>query len=299
MRSEAVAGGVYGLGASLFWGLVPAYWKLLGAVGADVIIAHRIAWSFGFVAILLTLGRRWGEVLAALRRRRTLGLLACTTALISGNWLLFIWAVNVGRVTEASLGYYISPLVAVLLARLFLGERLRPLQKAAVVLAAVGVAWLAIGLGTLPWVSLTLATSFGIYGLLRKKASVESLAGLTVETALATPFAIAWLLFLASKPAFGGSTIEALLLVGAGPITAVPLLWFATAARRLRYSTLGILQYVAPTCQLALAVLAYGEPFTERHAATFLLIWTAVVLYAADALRGRRDPVPAPAVARS
>ncbi len=293
-RASTLAGGAYAFGAYLIWGFFPAYWKLLGGVAPGVIIAHRIAWSFVFVAALLTFGRRWPELVAALRSRRTLGLLALTTSLISCNWLLFIWAVNTGHVTEASLGYYINPLVNVLLARLFLGERLRPLQLAAVVVAFAGVGWLTVGLGVIPWVSLTLATTFGLYGLLRKRASVESLTGLAVETGLATPVAVAWLLLVPASGIFGSTQAEALLLVGAGAATAIPLLWFATGARRLRYSTMGIIQYVAPTCQLGLAVLAYGEPFTERHAVTFGLIWTAVALYAADGLLARRPPLPAP-----
>lgn len=297
-RPTALAGAAYAFGAYLIWGLFPAYWKALAAVAPDVIIAHRIAWSFVFVAILLTLRRRWGEVLAAVRKRRTLGVLAATTTLISSNWLLFIWAVNSGHVTEASLGYYINPLINVVLARLFLGERLRPLQLAAVFVAAAGVAFFTFGLGVIPWVSISLAVTFGLYGLLRKQAPVESLAGLSVETALATVPSVAWLLFAAEGPVFGATTREALLLVGAGAATAIPLLWFATGARRLRYSTMGIIQYVAPTCQLALAVLAYGEPFTPRHAVTFALIWAAVGLYAFDAAwNGRpRQAAIAPAI---
>lgn len=289
-------GAVSAFGAYLIWGLFPAYWKQLGGVAPGVIIAHRIAWSFVFVLGLVAAGRRWAELRAALRDRRTAGVLAITTALISCNWLLFIWAVNTGRVTEASLGYYINPLVNVLLARVVLGERLRPLQLVAVVLAATGVAWLAFGLGALPWVSVALALTFGLYGLLRKRAPVEALTGLTVETALATPFAVGYLALFAGEGTFGANGREALLLVGSGVATAVPLLWFAIGARRLRYSTLGILQYVAPTGQLALAVLAYGEPFTARHAVTFGLIWTAVAIYAADGILAARPAAPRPAL---
>lgn len=299
MRSEVVKGGVQGFGAYLIWGLFPAYWKLLGGVGADVVIAQRIAFSFVFVAILLVALRRLDEVVRALRSRRTVAWLLVTTTLISSNWLLFIWAVNEGRVTEASLGYYINPLINVVLARLFLGERLRPLQLLAVGVAGAGVLYFAVGLGKLPWVSLVLAGSFGLYGLIRKQVAVESLPGLAVETALATPLAVVWLAFFASGPAFGASTGETFLLLGAGPATAIPLLLFASGARRLRYTTMGILQYVAPTCQLALAVLAYGEPFTQRHLATFTLIWAAVILYAWDAFRGREVAPVAAAPARS
>ncbi len=294
----ALAGAAYAFGAYLIWGFFPAYWKLLGGVAPGTIIAHRIAWSFVFVAGLMAVGQKWGELRAVLRNRRVLRVLAISTALISCNWLLFIWAVNSGHVTEASLGYYINPLVNVLLARLFLGERLRRLQLVAVAFAMAGVLWLAVGLGVVPWVSLTLAATFGLYGLLRKQAPVEALTGLTVETALATPIALAYLLlFVPAGARFGGSAGEAALLVGSGVATAVPLLWFAMGARRLRYSTLGIIQYVAPTCQLGLAVLAYGEPFTARHAVTFGLIWTAVALYAADGFFFGRAPAPRAAAA--
>lgn len=290
---SAATGAACAFGAYFIWGLFPAYWKLLGAVAPGVIIAHRIAWSCAFVLGLVAFGRRFGELRDVVREPRTLGVLAVSTALISCNWLLFIWAVNTGRVTEASLGYYINPLVNVLLARVVLGERLRPPQLLAVGLAGAGVAWLVLGLGVVPWVSLALAATFGLYGLLRKRAPVEALTGLAVETALATPFAVAYLAF-AGGAWFGARPLESALLVGSGVATAVPLLWFAIGARRLRYGTLGILQYVAPTGQLALAVLAYGEPFTPRHAVTFGLIWTAVAIYAVDGvLASRAAPRPA------
>lgn len=287
-------GGLYAFGAYLVWGLFPAYWKQLAGVEPGIVIAHRIAWSFLFVLALIGFGRRWGELRDALRAPRTLGLLALTTSLISSNWLLFIWAVNTGRVTEASLGYYINPLLNVLLARIFLGERLRRLQLFAVLVASAGVLFFTLGVGVFPWVSLVLATTFGIYGLLRKQAPVESLVGLTVETGLATPVAVAYLLWAGTggTAVFGSTLRNLLFLAGSGAATAIPLLWFALGARRLRYTTMGILQYVAPTCQLGLAVLAYGEPFTLRHAVTFGLIWTAVALYAVDGLLARRRALP-------
>lgn len=237
------------------------------------------------------------EVRAALANRRALLALVASTVLISGNWYLFIWAVNEGHITQASLGYYINPLVNVVLARAFLGERLRPLQRLAVAVALAGVSFFTLGVGTFPWVSLTLAASFGLYGLLRKTAPVGPLAGLFVETAWAAPFA-AWLLgslTVADRtPLFGSGPRDALFLLGSGVATALPLLWFAAGARRLRYSTMGILQYIAPTCQLALAVWVYGEPFTLRHGITFALIWLAVGLYVADGIRTVRGAAPAP-----
>lgn len=292
-RASGVA---FAFAAYLTWGFFPAYWKLLTGVSPLEIIAHRVLWSFVFVAGLLTVARRWQEVARVLRRGRTLGALLVSTALITFNWFIFIWAVNVGHVTQASLGYYINPLVNVVLARLFLGERLRGLQWPAVALAAAGVLFLAVSRGEVPWVSLLLAGTFGAYGLVRKMASVEALPGLAVETGLAAPVGLLYLLFgPLEEPALGGSTRELLLLIGSGVATALPLLWFAIAARRLRYSTLGIIQYIAPTCQLVLAVLAYGEDFTSHHAITFALIWTAVLLYALDGVWGRsRRPAPAP-----
>lgn len=286
----------YALATYLTWGSVPLYWKQLSHVPSTWLVSHRVLWSLLFVAVLLTASRRWAELLRAVRSPRTLGLLLLTTALVSTNWLLYIWAVNSGHMTQGSLGYYINPLVNVVLARLALGERLRPLQLAAVLLAAGGVLYFALGLGQVPWVSLVLASTFSLYGLLRKLAPVESLTGLAVETALAAPLAFA---FLASstwahgQPLLGSTPKDAVLLLGSGAVTAIPLLWFAQAARRLRYTTLGIVQYLSPSLQLALAVLVYGEPFTSRHGLTFACIWSAVILYTMDSLW--RRPLPAPA----
>ncbi len=307
MSSESPAatrasGFAYALAAYLAWGLFPIYWKQLSRVPARELIAHRVVWSFVFVLGLITAFKRWPEVRRALSQRRTLAALLLSTALISSNWFLFIWAVNTGHVLEASLGYYINPLLNVVLARLVLGEQLRPLQWVAVGLAAVGVLYLTVGMGVLPWVSLVLALTFGFYGLVRKLAPVEPLAGLAVETGIAAPVAVVYLLAvpLAQEGRLlAGTPRESLLLLCSGLATALPLLWFAMGAKRLRYSTLGIIQYLAPTCQLALAVLAYGEPFTSRHAVTFLLIWTAVLMYAADSVRGgRTSQAPVPAASR-
>ncbi len=295
MSSESPAalrasGFAYALAAYATWGFFPVYWKQLTRIPPMELLAHRVVWSFLFMLGLLTLFRRWPEVRRVLSQRRTVGVLLLSTALISANWFLFIWAVNTGHVLEASLGYYINPLLNVVLARVVLGERLRPLQAVAVGLAALGVLYLTVGLGTLPWVSLVLALTFGFYGLVRKVAPVEALTGLAVETGFAAPVAVAFLLVVpvAQGRLMPDTLRESLFLTFSGAATALPLLWFALAARRLRYSTMGIIQYLAPTCQLALAVLAYGEPFTSRHAVTFALIWTAVLLYATDTLRASR-----------
>jgi chloramphenicol-sensitive protein RarD len=291
LRGSGVA---YAFAAYFAWGFFPAYWKQLTTVPALEIIAHRVVWSFLFVAGLLTVSRRWPEFLGVVRNRRTLGALLASTALISSNWFMFIWAVNTGHVTQASLGYYINPLVNVVLARFFLGERLRGMQWAAVGLASVGVLVLAVGSGQVPWVSLYLAITFSAYGLVRKLAPVEPLTGLAVETGLAAPLGLLFLCLGPPAAAPAHDAREWLLLLGSGVATALPLLWFAIGARRLRYSTIGIIQYVAPTCQLALAVLAYGEDFTARHGLTFGLIWTAVLLYALDGVWGRTRAVSVP-----
>jgi chloramphenicol-sensitive protein RarD len=282
------------VGAYLSWGLFPLYWRQLAGHDPLLILGHRILWSFAFVAVLLGATGAWRQVGPALRDRRSLWTLLATTTLISGNWYLFIWAVNAGHITQASLGYYINPLINVLLGRLFLGERLSPLQRGAVVLAAAGVGLFTFGLGVFPWVSLVLAGSFGVYGLLRKVVSVGPLPGLAVETAFAIPFAllVLWVAPVGVGGHLGAGAVDASLLIGSGVVTAIPLIWFAAGARRLRYATLGILQYIAPTGQLALAVGVYGEPFTPLHGATFAAIWGAVALYLWDLFgaRGRTRP---------
>ncbi|MEC7524224.1 MAG: EamA family transporter RarD [Myxococcota bacterium] len=288
------SGALMALVAYGLWGLLPIYWKLLSEVPAIEVLTHRIVWSLGFIAALLFARSGWRRTLGFLRDRETRRVMFLSTALIATNWFIFIWAVSADRVTEASLGYYINPLLNVALARVFLGERLRPLQGVAVALAALGVAWLTFSRGALPWVSVVLAVTFALYGLVRKRAPVGAVEGLAIETGLVTPLAIGYLLTL--TPAFGhlvtSDALTVSLLVGAGVITAVPLLAFAGAARRLRYSTLGMIQYVAPTLQLGCAVLLYGEAFTADHAVTFGLIWVAVLVYVVDMVRVRA-PQPA------
>ncbi len=279
------------LSAYLLWGFMPLYWKQLVHVPPDELIAHRVLGSLGFAAALLTAVGRWGELRAALAGPARRAMLLATL-LIGTNWWLFIVTVNAGHVTQASLGYYVNPLVSVLLGRVVLGERLSRVQAAAVALAAAGVLNLAIGLGQVPWASLALAGSFGLYGLVRKRAPVAPLPGLGVESLLLAPVALAWLAWLLAT---GESVVphaspkDLVLMLGSGAATGVPMLFFTAAARRLRLSTLGIVQFVSPTCQLGLAVLLYGEPFTRTHAVTFACIWAAVALYAAEGLvRARR-----------
>jgi chloramphenicol-sensitive protein RarD len=291
-RGLAMAIVAYGL-----WGLFPIYWKQLASVPAPEVLAHRVLWALVFAALLLLARRSLGRALRLLAEPAKRRAMLLSAGLIAANWGLFIWAVSVDRVTEASLGYYINPLLNVVLARLVLGERLRPFQAVAVGVAASGVIYLTLSRGELPWVSLVLATTFSLYGLVRKRAPIGPVDGLAIETGLVTPFAIGYLLLL--DPPLGRFAASAdlgliALLVGSGVATSVPLLAFADAARRLRYTTLGMVQYLAPTLQLACAVLLYGEPFRREHAITFGLIWCAVAIYLGDAVL-RRRPLPAPA----
>jgi len=288
----ARAGVLYGIGAYMLWGLLPVYWKAIDGVPAREILCHRMAWSLLFTTALLLPGGRWRRVVRAARRPRVFLLFLLTASLITLNWFVYIWAVTSSRMVEASLGYFINPLVHVFLGVFFLRERLRPAQWTAIGIAAAGVAWLAAMRGGLPWISLILAFSFGLYGLLRKTAPLDSLEGLSIETALVFPPALAYLLLLerAGAGAFGhaGARID-LLLALSGTATALPLLWFAHAARRVRLSTIGVLHYIAPTLQFLLGVLAYGEPFDRVRLIGFLAVWAALAVYTADALRTRPE----------
>lgn len=275
------------VGAYAMWGFFPIYWKLLDAVPPFEILAHRILWSVVFVFVLLAFTGGLRTSLAHLRDARMRRLLLLSTALIATNWGVFIWSVSESRIRDASLGYYINPLLNVVIARVFLGERQRPLQAVAVALACGGVLWLTIAQGSLPWVSLVLALSFCLYGLVRRSISVSAVDGLAIETSLTVPLVLLYLVSL--DPPFGqifsvdGLTLA--LIIGSGVVTAVPLLAFAGAARRLRFTTLGMIQYLAPSLQLMCAVLLYDEPFGRDQVITFSLIWAAVALYVFDSAR--------------
>lgn len=283
----------FGLGAYLIWGFLPLYFLLLAEVTAGEIVADRVVWSLVLLVGILAVAGRFGKLLAVLRDTRTLGLLAISAALISVNWLVYIWAVQHDHVLAASLGYFLNPLVNVLIGVVVLGERLTRTQMAAVALAAAGVIVLAVGAGAGLWISLTLAVSFAFYGLVRKVAPVESLEGLTIETGLLTPIALGYMAWLASNDAlvFGDAVGMTGLLVLAGAITAVPLLLFAGAARLLPYSTLGLLQYLAPTLQFLLAITVFGEVMTLSHIVCFALIWSGLALYVFGSVR-RPRPTP-------
>jgi len=291
---ERRTGLAYGLAAYGAWGVFPIYLKAVRTVPILEVLCHRVVWA---LAILLVLTGVRGELRAvadALRHRRALLVLSGSTVFIALNWLVYIYSVTHDRILESSLGYYINPLISVLLGVVLLRERLEPLMKAAALLAAAGVVWLAIGLGQLPWISLVLAFSFGLYGLLRKIAPVGALIGLTIETLLLAPLAAGYLVWAEAR---GRATflsgrwgIDVLLLL-AGPVTAIPLLCFAAAARRLPLSTIGFMQYISPTLQFLLAVTVYGEPFDRARAGAFACIWVAVALFAFDSVR-RRTPEP-------
>jgi chloramphenicol-sensitive protein RarD len=274
------------LAAYLIWGIAPVYFHALQRVPALEIVSHRVVWSVLVLAAALSLLRRWPTVRASLGSRRQLGALAVTTALISVNWGIFIWATNGGRLLEASLGYFINPLVNVALGALFLRERLSRRQLLAVGLAALGVAVLVARVGALPWVSLALAITFGLYALVRKVARIDALGGLFVETVLLAPLALGFLWWRdhAGVGAFGADARLSFLLSLAGVITATPLVLFAVGVTRLRLSTMGVVQYLAPTCQFLLAVLAFGEPFDGGRAGAFVLIWASLAIYTVDAL---------------
>ncbi len=275
----------YAVGAYFLWGVLPLYWKALHQVPPAQILAHRMSWSLIVVALLVAHQGGWAWLKPALKKRKTLLTFLVTGSLLALNWYLYIWAVNNERVVEASLGYFINPLVNVMLGGLVLKETLRRGQWLAVAMAASGVAYLTFGYGEPPWIALVLAGSFGLYGLLRKTASLGSLQGLTLETFLLFPVAVGYLTWaeLQGVGAFGhlGFGLD-LLMVMAGLATAIPLLLFAEAARRLTLSTLGVLQYIAPSLQFALGVFVYHEPLSQEKLIAFGLIWAALAVYSVE-----------------
>jgi chloramphenicol-sensitive protein RarD len=289
------SGVFFALAAFTSWGLLPVYWKLLARIPAPELLMHRLLWTSLFAAFLVTVTSRGAEVRAILRSPRYLLALTASSLLLAGNWLTFIWAVNRGEIVATSLGYYLNPIVSVALGVLVLREKLRPLQLFAVGLAATGVVAFSVMRGELPWIALVLASSFALYGLIRKTVPVASIAGIAVETGLVAPFAalaIAWREghgtgAFANAAALHGH--EPVLLVASGVVTALPLIWFASATRRLRLATVGILQYIAPSIALAIAVLFYGEPFTRAHAVAFACIWAALALYSLETWRASRS----------
>jgi len=289
-------GVTYGLAAYLCWGVFPVYFKAVHAVPPLEMVAHRICWSLAFLLLLIAGKGAWRDMQQLLARPKSLAVLCVSTLLIATNWLVFIYAITAGEVLQSSLGYFINPLVSVLLGFLFLGERLVRVQWISIALAAVGVVYLAASYGAIPWISLALAASFGFYGLIRKSLHVEPLVGLTVETLLLAPIALIYLIRLDQSGAaafLAGSGSLNILIPLSGIITAIPLLLFAAATKKLRLATVGFLQYITPTMHFLLAVLAYGETFTHTHLVSFLFIWCGLALYSLHAYRSTRKPLAA------
>lgn len=289
--AESKAGVIATTAAFLMWGLLPGYWRALGALDAREILAHRVVWSLALTAALLAVGRRWAQVRAACRSARDIALLIAAALLLGANWLTYVYGVITDRLVECSLGYFITPLASVMLGRLCLGERLRPRQTAAVGLAGAAVAAELVWRGRLPWIALALAGTFSLYALLRKTSRLASLPGLAAQTAVLFAPAAAYLVVLAVRGtgALGrASAATHLLLVGTGAATAVPLLAFAFGARRIQLSTTGFLQYLAPTCAFLLAVFCFGEPLDPARLLTCAAVWAALAIYTWDGLRAAR-----------
>ncbi|MFF8276805.1 EamA family transporter RarD [Streptomyces lateritius] len=290
-RDEGRAGLLYGIGAYGMWGLVPLFWPLLKPAGAIEILAHRMVWSLAVVGLALLVLRRWGWMRELLRSPRKLSLIAVAAAVISVNWGGYIWAVNSGQVVEASLGYFINPLVTIAMGVLLLKERLRPAQWAAVGIGFAAVLVLAIGYGQPPWLSLMLAFSFAVYGLVKKKVNIGGLESLAAETAVQFLPALAYLLWLGAEgsAAFGAEGAgHAALLAATGIVTAAPLVCFGAAAIRVPLSTLGLLQYLAPVFQFLLGVVYFHEAMPPERWAGFSLVWLALTILTWDALRTAR-----------
>ncbi|WP_417821377.1 EamA family transporter RarD [Terasakiella sp.] len=278
--------------AYMFWGMFGLYFKALDVVSPIEILAHRIVWSFLLLAVLITYSGNWVAVMQIVRSPRKLIIFALSASLIALNWGFYIYAVVSRQALEGSMGYFIMPLVAVMLGAVFFAERFSRTQAFAIALALCGVVYQLWFVGQLPWIALILACSFGTYGMLRKKAPAESTVGLFLETALITPFALAYMVYLSQQDALyftTGSWDMSLLLMLAGPITAIPLILFGFGARKLRYSTVGLLQYINPTCQFLLAIFIFEEPFSLHNLITFALIWCGLALYSVNTLHQRRQ----------
>lgn len=283
-----------GLGAYVLWGFFPIYWKYLREVPALQVIGHRIGWSFILLVAVLLLTRQWNEFRAAAWHPKIIGIYSIAAVLLSINWLVYVWGVNAGFIVETSLGYFINPLLSVLLGVIFLRERLRPAQWIPVVIATIGVTYLTVIYGRLPWIALSLAFSFAFYGLVKKLAPLGSLYGLTLETGIVFPAAVIYLLvveFTNSGSFFHTDMLTNLLLIGAGAVTTIPLLMFASAAKQIPLSVVGLLQYVAPTLQFLIGILLYKEPFKQSHLFGFGIVWLALIIFWVENYLSRRVPV--------
>ena len=287
-RHESLSGAVYASSAFLIWGLSPIYWKVMRDIPAFEIVMHRVIWSFFFLIIVLVFQRHWNEFMAAVKKPRTFMILIPTTILLGFNWFIYIWAINNEQILQASLGYFINPLINVLLGMIFLRERLRRMQTVSLALAVIAVLYLTFYYGEFPWIALSLAFAFGFYGLIRKVAPVSSLLGLFIEMLFLSGPALAYILFLNRKgigALFRISIKIDFFLMGSAFLTAVPLLLFTLGTRRLNLSTVGFLQYIAPSCMFLLGIFLYNEPLSSAQIFAFVLIWTALFIYSTDAAR--------------
>ena len=286
---------LYGLAAYVVWGFFPIYWKFLHQVPALQVIGHRIAWSFVLLVAVILLSGQWRAFYYAALPSKTLAIYSIAAVLLTVNWLVYVWGVNAGYIVETSLGYFINPLISVFLGVIFLRERLRPAQWIPVALAAAGVIYLTVVYGHLPWIALSLAFSFGIYGFVKKLAPLGSLYGLTLETGIAFPVALIYLVFaqFTGTGAFlHDGALTDIQLIGSGVVTTIPLLMFASAARQIPLTVVGLLQYIAPTLQFLIGVFIYKEPFDQSHLIGFGIVWIALIIFWVENYLANRVPVP-------
>ncbi|MCE0493717.1 EamA family transporter RarD [Vibrio salinus] len=291
-QQQAQKGVIFALAAYLLWGIAPIYFKQLTLVSPFEILSHRVVWSFVLLSLLIHISRQWGLIRQLFRSGKTIALLCITSLLVGSNWLIFIWAISNNHMLDASLGYFINPIINVILGLVFLQERLRKMQWLAVTLAMAGVAVQLFVFGSIPFVAIALALSFGFYGLLRKKIAVDAVTGLFIETLVLFPVAAIYLTGFANSPTSNlanNSLWLDFLLFSAGIVTTIPLLCFAGAAKRLRLSTLGFFQYIGPSIMFLLAVIVYGETFSTDKAITFTFIWGALIIFSLDGLKNRRS----------
>ena len=283
-----------GIAAYALWGLFPIYWKFLHQVPALEVIGHRISWSFILLIVVVLLTRQWQTFRSAALTTKMLGIYSIAAVLLTINWLVYVWGVNAGFIVETSLGYFINPLLSVLLGVIFLRERLRPAQWIPVALAAAGVVYLTVVYGRPPWIALALAFSFGFYGFVKKLAPLGSLFGLTLETGIAFPFALVYLALVEfnGTGAFLHADVRTnILLIGAGVVTTIPLLMFASAAKQIPLTVVGLLQYIAPTLQFLIGVFIYKEPFDQAHLIGFGIVWVALIIFWVENFLAHRVPV--------
>jgi len=283
-NSEKTKGFIYGLLAFTTWGFLPLYWKMLSQIPASETLAHRVLWSFVLVTCIILVLRKLGSLKQYLSDKKKLMIITICSILISTNWFVFIWAVNSNQVIEVSMGYYILPLVSVFLGVVFLKEKITLWQCLAVAMALIGILIITVEYGRVPWIALVLAITFGLYGLAKKLLKAEPLSGLALETAIITPIAIGYIIFLQLQGVgtlgLGENALAiTLLLIGAGVVTAMPLLWFAESAKRIELSTIGFMEYIAPTITLLIGIFVFHEDFTRTHLISFIFIWIAIAIY--------------------